>query len=71
MRVVADRIEPLRLALRQVILVGENRTLVRGRRIRIPADAQVDVCWHVDHVTSRGHQPAQSIRAALSAIGIV
>ena len=70
-RVVADRIQPLRLALRQVVLVGANRALVGLGRVRVAPDANVDVRRHVDHVSSGRHQRAETIGAALGAIGIV
>ena len=70
-RVVADRVQPLRLTLRQVVLVRAYRALVGFRGICIASDADVDVSGHVHHVPRGRHQRAEPIRASHRAIGII
>ena len=60
-RVVGHRIEPLRAALGDVVLVGGNRQLVALDRVRIAADALIDVRRHVHHVPRRRHERQQRV----------
>ena len=71
MRIVGHRIEALRAALRDVILVRSDRHLVAPHRICIAAHALVDVRRHVHHVTRRRHQRKQAIGSGFSLIGLV
>ncbi len=61
MRIVADRVQTLRLALREVVLVGRDGADVRLRRVGVPADPKIDVRGHVDHVARGRHQAAEPI----------
>jgi hypothetical protein len=64
-RVVAHRVEPLRLTLRQVILVSGNRADIGFRRIGVAANAEIDVRRHVHHVTGGRHHRPEAIGALL------
>ena len=68
-RVVAERVHALRAALRDVVLVGGNRLLVRLDGVGVAPDAQVDVRRHVDDVPCPGHQRQQAIGFLLRAFG--
>ena len=60
-RVVAERIQPLRAALRDVVLIGLGGHLVRLHHVGMTADPHVDVRRHVDDVSGAGHQRQQPI----------
>ncbi len=60
--VVAHRIHALRLALRDVVLVRDDRELVAPRGVLVAPDPLVDVRRHVNHVTRAGHEREQPVR---------
>ena len=60
---------PLGAALRDVVLVGCDRLLVRLHGIDVAPDSHVDVRRHVDDVSRAGHQRQQPIRFLLGALG--
>ncbi len=61
MRVVAERVDSLRAALRDVVFVGLRRLDVRIDDVLEAADPLVDVRWHVDDVSRAWHQRQQAI----------
>jgi hypothetical protein len=61
-------IQPLRAALRDVVHVGRNRKLVALDRVRVAADALIDVRRHVDHVAGGRHQRQQRVGGTLAAL---
>ena len=61
MRVVAVGVEAVRRRLGDVRLVRRHRVLVDGDRVGEPADAEVDVRRHVDHVAGGRHQRRQPV----------
>ena len=69
MRVVRHRVQPLRPALSDVVLVGGDRELVRAHRICIPPHALIDVGRHVHHVAGGRHQRQQRICRLLRLLG--
>jgi hypothetical protein len=60
-RVVGHRVEALRAALRDVVLVREHGQLVALRRVGIAAHPLIDVRRHVHQVPGRRHQPEQPV----------
>ena len=70
-RIVAERIHPLRAALGDVFLVGRNRLLVRGDDVSVTSDAQVDVRGHVDDVSRTRHQGQQRSASRSARSGVL
>ncbi len=64
-RVVGHRIQALRPALRDVVLVGRDGELVALHRVGVAADALVDVRGHVHHVAGGRHQRHQRVGGLL------
>ena len=67
-RVVAHRVQALRAALGDVVLVGGDGEPVALHRVGVAADALVDVRGHVDHVARGGHQRQQGVGGLLGAL---
>ena len=70
-RVVAERIHPLRAALGDVVLVRFRGGDVRRDDVRVAADALINVGRHVDDVAGAGHEGEQAIRFGFGALGRV
>ena len=66
--VVGDRVEPLGVALRDVVEIGGDRALVGRDGVVVAADADVDVSRHVDQVAGGGHELAEGVRARLGEV---
>ena len=68
-RIVAERVQALRAALRDVVLVGRHCQLIRAHDIGVASYPQIDVRGHVDNVAGAGHQRQQAIGFLLGPLG--